>query len=200
MRVLVVLIILFFGAGIFFIFLANPEKIEPPEIVSAQSLIEVEANEPDVLSIHSPDGEMSITMEEASVKEGFTTYSFYVSESSQEGRSLIFTKEENSGITMNLSPNAWSPDNKYVFINETKQQGSDFLVFRADGEDFSDGREYVDVAQVFEEKQTGNLITEVTGWDSSNLLHLFTEKSDGATGPSYWFEVPSGWIAGLSHR
>lgn len=140
--------------------------------------------------VHSPDGKMNLIMGKVTEEESLT-YSFFVSEIPETSRKLIFKKTVSADSMMQMSPNAWSPDNKYLFITEKSASSVNYFVFRGDGESFSESEQYIDVVLHFVAKNTGYTLSEITGWDSETLLHVYTTKEDGSRGPSFWFEVPS---------
>ena len=120
-----------------------------------------------------------------------TTYSFSVSETSEDKKTPIFSRTVLPGTVMEMSPNAWSPDNKYFFITERSVNSINYLVFKASGEYFSDDEQYIEVVPAFDARNTGQTLSEITGWDSEALLHVYSVKDDGSRGPSFWFEIPS---------
>lgn len=167
-----------------------------PDIVSIASSSEKTS---ETSEVHSPDGKMNLIMEKVTENEA-SKYSFFVSEIPETSRTLIFKKTLPAGSMMQMSPNAWSPDNKYFFIKEASGSSVDFLVFNASGESFSNGAGNMDVVSIFDAKETGYSLFDVTGWDSETLLHVWTTTNDGARGPSYWLEVPSGAVIQLASR
>ena len=130
-----------------------------------------------------------------------TAYSFLVEETSEGSKkNSIFSKTVLAGTLMEVSPNAWSPDNKYFFITEKSSGSVNYFVFKASGESFSEGEQYIDVAPKFVAKNTGYTLSEITGWDSETLLHIYTKKEDESRGLSFWFEIPSKAIIQLASR
>ncbi len=173
-------------------------NFNPPE-TSNQFSVAADTSQPIVETdeIHSPDGKMTLIIETVKENEK-STYSFFVAEVPIGNRKLVFEKTLSVGSLMQASPNAWSPDNKYFFIKEKNSGSMNYFVFKQSGEAFGDEQAYIDVAPLFVAKNTGHELTDVTGWDSPTLLHLFTKTDSGERGPSYWFEVPSGAIIQLA--
>ncbi len=99
--------------------------------------------------------------------------------SDDKGRRFLY-----SGTHLSLPPNAWAPDNSYVFVKQTEPAVT-YLVFKTSGEPFSDTEKYLDVAALFGQKQPQRTLKDATGWDGVGLIHI---KSDG---PSFWFDVAS---------
>lgn len=96
---------------------------------------------------------------------------------------------------MNIPFNAWSPDNKYVFI---QRNDGDALVFNGAGEEIVPGQQHFDIKGLFNSSGKKDTYLETTGWASPTLLIVNTTSPDGAKGSSYWFEVPSKAIIQLS--
>lgn len=154
----------------------------------------------EIKDVRSPDGKMKLIMKTTKDKDKIT-YSFSVAETLENAaKKAIFSKTVLSGTTMDMSPNAWSPDNKYFFIFEKNANSVDYFVFRADGEYSSEGEQYRNVVPLFVAENTGYTLSEITGWDSETLLHIYTAKEGESRGPSFWFEVPSKAIIQLASR
>jgi hypothetical protein len=96
--------------------------------------------------------------------------------------------------------NTVSPDNKYFFIKETVPGKTLYLVFSADGKPITKESHYVEFAEKFSARYPDLKITEATGWGGMNLIVFNTDKADGGSGPSFWFEVPNGSFIQLSNR
>lgn len=188
----VFLIILVF-AGI--LFLTNSEKLmglsqqNPVLIKPVAPTSAIENSE-----VHSSDGEMNLIMQAQKQNDGSTTYSFFTSDIADNNKKLIFEKTAVDGISMEIPHNSWSPDNKYVFLKESKSGSFDFFVFNASGENFASGEKYIDVMPIFAESKIKYDIKDITGWDSPTLLHVIT------SGPSYWFDVTTKAFLQLARR
>lgn len=96
---------------------------------------------------------------------------------------------------MSIPFNAWSPDDKYVFI---QKNDGDALVFNGAREEIVPGQRYLDVKNLFNAAGKKDTYQETTGWASPTLLIVNTTSPDGTKGSSYWFEVPSKAIIQLS--
>ncbi len=147
--------------------------------------------------VHSPNGDMNLIMEKT-VDLDSITYNFYTDSIPSEEQVLIYEKTVGSGDSFELSPNAWSPDNRYLYIKEVTPEGNDYIVLRGDGDAIVDGEEFMSVAPFFENKETGFEMNEVTGWASNTLLYITSKSPIGEQGPLYWFEVPAGSIIRLA--
>ncbi|MBI3070140.1 MAG: hypothetical protein HYY87_02445 [Candidatus Levybacteria bacterium] len=181
LKIIIFLIILSF-AGV--LFLANYEKLaslNPPN----PALIKPIAPTPEIQNteVHSPDGEMNLIMQAQKQSDGSATYSFIASDIAGKNNKILFEKTVGFGVSMEISYNSWSPDNKYVFLRENKVDSFDIFIFKASAENFSNGEKYIDVMPRFAESKIKYVIKDITGWDSPTLLHVVT------SGPSYWFDI-----------
>src|SRR3972149_8462904 len=202
-RNIIVLLIIFAASGFAFLLLRqssppiiapSPTPTESSNIVTIQSVPEIETSE-----VHSPDGKMKLIMEKTANGENMT-YSFSVSETAQNIRNEIYSKTVLPGTNFDLFPNAWSPENKYFFITEENITSVDYFVFKANGESISSSEQYINVVPLFVARNTGFTLSEITGWDSETLLHIYTTREDGSRGASFWFEIPSKAIIQLASR
>lgn len=198
-QVVIFVVVLILAAILFLTFILrrntpvpSPVPDKPSDTVSIQSEVS-EAPITTTNEVHSPDGEMNLIMEKVTEGE-VSKYSFFVSGIPTNDRKLFFEKTLLTGFVMQISPNAWSPDNKYLFLKQSGADSVSYFVFNASGEVFSDEEQYIDVAPLFATRNTGYILSDITGWDSETLLHVFTN------GPSYWFEVPSKSIIQLASR
>lgn len=170
----------------------SPTPIPIEEIITIQE-------EPVTSEVLSPDGKMKVVMEET--KEGESSkYSFSVANTETGETKNIYTRIVLPGVNLELSENAWSPDNKYFFITEKSRDMVNYFVFKESGENFNETEQYIDIVPLFVAKNTGFTMSEITGWDSETLLHLYTVKEDNSRGSSFWFEVPSRAIIQLASR
>lgn len=143
----------------------------------------------------SPDGTKKIIMKKTQNTDKTDTYVFTSTDGAGLGEKQLYTAKVENSETFDIPFNAWSPDNKYVFIIKNNNNA---LVFKATGEPVANSQPYFDVAQTFLEKGKKDTISEVTGWASETLLIVNTQTPENTKGPSYWFEVPSRAIIQLS--
>ncbi len=146
----------------------------------------------------SPDGTKKVIMKVTRNNDNTATYDFSTTGENDANQQYVFTKTLDLPKSMTIPFNTWSPDNKYFFVQENAGGNKSILVFKATGEPFSDAEKYLDVANLFNQKNTGNNFDEATGWASETLIIINTKKADNAKGFSYWFEVPSKIITQLS--
>ena len=148
---------------------------------------------PQIKTVSSPDGnvEAKLTQLQGNPKN---TWTFNV------GDKKIFESESPISTIFTVPDNTFSPDNKYVFLIENAGGIKSYIVFKANGEAFSDTQSSVEIASLFEQKVPGFKITDVTGWAAPNLLIVNTDKAEGGEGPSFWFSVNSENFTKLSNR
>lgn len=143
----------------------------------------------------TPDGTEKLIMTETQSKNGTKSYVFKTAGNNGENEHLLYTTTTPTTEGLSLPFNAWSPDNKYVFI---QNNNGDTLVFKATGEDIIENTQYFDVGDLFNTGNRKDTYKETTGWASPTLLIINTTAPDGTKGSSYWFEVPSKAIIQLS--
>lgn len=142
--------------------------------------------------VHSIDGTLKLIMRILTLQGDTKTYSFFVADIYGNNERSLFAKTLNKNTTMMIPENSWSPDNKYVFIRQNQADLFEIFVLKANGEVFASGQQYLDVISLFAQRKMKYSIIDVTGWDSSVLLHIRT------TGPNYWFDVTSSAFMQLS--
>lgn len=136
--------------------------------------------------VWSPDGKVTLIMQTKTETDGSVTYSFFTQTTDGGNNRLIFTASGMKG-EFALSPNAWSPDNAYFFLKQTKNELFNALVFKAtEGSDSY----MTELRSIFEKQERDHFMSDVTGWDSPTLMHIKTQKKDEMKkGPSYWFDI-----------
>lgn len=150
--------------------------------------------------IHSPDGTMKVVMNKILKSQSMADYTFSVSEVSAANGKIILSKSLGENEAMQIPENSWSPDNKYLFLKENDSGKLSFYVLKATGETMAAGKEYIDVVPLFDSKKYGYNLSDITGWDSNSLLHIFTVSENGTRGPSFWFDVEGKYFSILSSR
>ncbi len=144
---------------------------------------------PQVQDVHSSDGSMNLKML-TEVQDSQITVAFTVSQISGENPRVLFTRNIAKTKSMGIPYNTWSPDNKYVFLQEKNGEQVTFLVFNVTGENFVNDK-YLDIGSFFSQKITDYQMTGVTGWASNTLLIVTTSDKTGQKGPSFWFDITS---------
>ncbi len=149
--------------------------------------------------MHSSDGTKTLILRVTSTSNESQVYSFFTRDLPDGVEKQLFSKEINASDSFELPFNTWSPDNKYVFLQQNSPAGKHTLVLKASGELFPGGEQYYDAVTLSVEKKLPYIFDTATGWASETLLVFTTKKEDGAAGPNYWFEVPSKAFIQLSH-
>ncbi|HEX8965707.1 MAG TPA: hypothetical protein VF820_04725 [Patescibacteria group bacterium] len=145
----------------------------------------------DIVSQLSPDGNKKVIMQTTTNKDASKTYEFSIVDMQTNVEKTIFTQTVDTNSSFSIPFNTFSPDDKYFFIQETKSEEQEYMVFETSGNAFNNGQNFLDVTSILTSKITAYTIDQVTGWASETLLIANTKKSDGSQGPSYWLDVPS---------
>jgi len=150
--------------------------------------------------VHSPDGTLQVTL--TSVPQQATGPAITVSVSNTDGtdRKILYRTTLENGWLASAPANAWSPDNRLVFVILRDTADMDALVLRASGEPFADGVAYMSVSEHFHASYPEISIRDITGWDSPELIHIMTYAPDGEKGFSYRFDAWGKGVYRLSHR
>lgn len=151
-------------------------------------------------TVHSPDGARKVVLKTQPLSEGQMNYVVTTSDMNGSDRHGIYEATLKEGSEIVLSPNSWSPDNKFVFIKTNKEGVIGALVFQQDGSSCADGTMYIDVSSIFNEQFSDRTIRDISGWDDSALLHVMTFNTDNTVGFSYWFDIWGKSFIQLAHR
>lgn len=138
---------------------------------------------PQTSEVRSLEGTLKLLMIKKDNENGNTLHSFLVSDESGKTTS-IFEKTVGRGEIMSLHHNSWSPNNKYVIIEDKRGSLTDYLVFKTNGEPFTNGQKYLNATALFNEKVKNYNLKAITGWDDPVLMSVLTVK-----GPKFWFDV-----------
>lgn len=151
-----------------------------------------------IVSQISSDGEKKTILQTAYNNNNTKIFTLSTEDGSGENTRIIFTKILNSNSNIVIPYNAWSPDNKYFFIQEEAPENTSIKIFRAEGEPFDNEVSYLDGTEAFRLSDTGNIFKAATGWGGYSLIVFNTTTAENEQGPSFWFEVPSKAIIQLS--
>jgi hypothetical protein len=164
------------------------------ETLPSAAVAEVESTVAEVTSL---EGTFKLTLKKMVNKNEQTqTYTLFTSKSDTP----IFTKTVGLSGAITVPGNSWSPDNKYVYIEETDGEGiKNYLVLKASGEPVAKDQPYYDVRTLFTAKKIKYTFNKVTGWASPTLLIIYTINDQSTKGPSFWFEIPSKAFLQLAH-
>lgn len=186
LKSLIIFFVLVFG-GVFLLFpfqkSKNPPQNNPPDE------FEVSASQLQESSVFSSDGKVKLVMR-VEEKKQIKTYSFLTANTLDKTQKLFFTKIASPGAEMLLPHNSWSPDNKYLFLIENEAGSVNVLVFKASGEVFQKGQQYLDLRTLFKSK-AGYSISDATGWASPTLIYVTTISEKSTKGPTFWFDLSS---------
>lgn len=176
----------------------NPVVVNlPVQAESLESILPV-IPQPDTSQISS-DGTKKLIMKTISNKDGTKTYNFLVSNGDGIDEQIVFSKTLGQK-TISIPYNAWSPDNKYFFIQEGEGREAEILVFKSSGEGLDQDQKYINATELFKKRGLSYNFAEATGWASEALILINTVTQEGEKGPSFWFELPSLAIIQLGTR
>lgn len=135
----------------------------------------------------SSDGKSTISMKKTATKNVSSTYGFTITDTN--GSRLLFVQTIPGVSDMSIPFNAFSPNNAYLFLKESLPDGVHFLIFKASGVAFSDGKLYEDVKPLFDSYTKQYALSDITGWADNTLLIVNTKRPDGSMGPSLWLDA-----------
>lgn len=144
----------------------------------------------EIVSSDSSDGEKNLIMNKVNTGQ-YIIRSVFTSDASDDSKKLLLTKTHLTSQTVDvtLPYNAWSPDNKYVFLKETTGNQVRYNVYSILEKPFTNNTTSVTINDLFSAKYPSYTITDVTGWAAPNLLLVNTATEDGKIGPSFWFDI-----------
>lgn len=158
-----------------------PARATSPAIISSAP-----SPETDKASVYNLD--VSERLEARSAKfADHADYTFSVSPSNGAGEKVLLTKTVGPAATMSVPANSWSPDSKEVFIILKDGSLTNYLVFKASGESYNPGDQFLELSSLFAKTNNKLTLKNVTGWDGYGLLHVETANPDGSRGPNFWF-------------
>lgn len=147
---------------------------------------------PKVLGIRSSNADKKLFMNTSKLTDGSTNYIFTVGDMNGGNQKPLFSQNLSSTSYMTIPYNAWSPDDKLVFLSVVGPGTAiNYLVMKADGSPITSAEQYFDVKSIFSSKNELYTLREATGWASETLLILYTYQKDGSKGPAFWLEIPS---------
>ncbi len=205
---------LLFGVGlglgiVFFYFRSSTQRTEyVTEATSQQPTVSplpviTQLTQATETSWPSPDGKVFLKMTTKPETSSEIRYSFFVSKTATESGQLVFEQTNPTNTFFSIPFNTWSPDNKLFFIQEHHPDLVRNLVFKASGQPFASDAPFLDVNAEFENKKSGFVFGEVTGWAAPTLLIVNTKSVDDKTsevsvGASFWFETSRKSLTRLS--
>lgn len=177
------------------IFVLNNNRVNLPVVYESSQLVEPlskVASKVDTASQISPDGTKTLEMRVTRKLDGSSIYVFSTFDSGSSNKIQIFSATVTDEEEYSVPFNAWSPDNKYVFI----YKGINAYIFNASGKPIGN-EPYIDLASEFSSKNTTHTLTQVTGWADPALVIFNTLDKDGNK-VSFWLELPSKVVIPLS--
>lgn len=205
---IVVLVAAAIGAGVGYVVLSQPfhtqvkalpiAQVQDDEDDSLAPSPTVSLPEPKITSQISPDGLKLLTMTQSANYDTTKSYSFVASDADGGNKQEIYTASSSGKDGMSIPFNAWSPDDRFVFVNRIDAAGTSAIIMRADGSSLTSSSQVFDAKAMFEARGMGDIYKEATGWASETLVIINTVRENGDKGSSYWLEVPSGAIIPLS--
>ncbi len=144
------------------------------------------------------DGKISLTLNEKAAGEK-TAWTLATKDKNGAVRQ-IWSETLPAGVTFSIPGNAVSPDDKYLFIQETLPGKTLYLVFSVDGKPLKKDLPLIEFTEAFAVKYPNLKITEATGWAAPTLIVFNTDKAEGGTGPSFWFDILSQSFIQLTNR
>lgn len=169
---------------------AQPAKIEQMALPSPSPSL--------VQTAQAADGKISLELNQKQ-GTGTTTWSLTAGQDGA-GAKKIWSAILPSDTTVSIPFNAVSPDNKYLFLKQAGPDKTGYLALTTSGAPLSPDFETIEFGERFEEKYPEYKITAVTGWGGLNLIVFNTDKIDGGTGPSFWFDLSGHSFIRLSNR
>jgi len=176
-KLFILLIVIFATGAAVLRFQNSPSKSLETPISSAASPI-IQNSE-----VRSLEGDKKLQMSAKENLDGTIKYSFSTLDSSGKNQ-ILFVKTVGKGASMALPQNSWSPNSKYVFIEDREAGLVDYLVFKVNGEPFLNGEKYLNATALFNAKVKDYNLKSITGWDDPLLMHVLTFK-----GPPFWFDI-----------
>ena len=147
----------------------------------------------------SGEGKFNLTGQKQALPNGMTTYTFQVVDLQKKSSMTLFSITAEPGSSMEIPVNAWSPDNKQLFLQANKPSGTTYYVFNADGSAFSNGEKYLDVANYWAQSKNDLTIRTASGWAGPGLLIIYTRRADNTKGPAFWFVTSTRKFMQLAH-
>ena len=147
----------------------------------------------------SPDGTKQLYLTSTSNPDGTKNYVLRSENSDGSNAQIVYTASE-SASTLSIPFNTWSPDDRYVFVNQADGGQIHALAMKADGKPITGNQTYYDLTQLFANQNSGFTYDQTTGWASNNLLIINTKASDGSQGTSYWFDVTTASLTPLATK
>ena len=171
---------------------------QSPQPATINVIAEASPSPESIQTAESSDGKITLTMS----RKRETDTATWTLTAGQAGAAAktIWWEVLPYDTTMSIPFNAVSPDNKYLFLKQDQSDKTRYLVLTTSREPLSQDAPTIEFAELFEAKYPEYKITAVTGWGGLNLIVFNTDKIDGGTGPSFWFDLSGHSFIRLSNR
>lgn len=194
-RIIILACLAISGVLVFYILFSRKQTPQPQNLSYVPLIAKAQPSQ--VTTVESPDGKFTLAMKEEKGRE--TVHKFSIS-GDTPGDQEIFSKTASSNSTLSIPANAFSPDNKYVFLKEEEPAQTNYFVLTTSGAPIAKDAQTYDISSLFAAKYPNYKITDVTGWGAVNLIIVNVDKNEGGQGPSFWFDVGSKSFIRLTNR
>lgn len=196
-----IIIFLSLATSAIIVFFAFRQKVTPQINAAATPgpIPQAEAQAPLSSSVVSPDGKFELSLKQSAGKDS-TSYSLnLMDQTSGAGRELLRDSLPND-VSLSIPLNTFSPDDKYVFLKASGFGGLKYFVLDASKTTTISLSDTTDFSTPFAVKYPNYVITEATGWAAPTLIVINVNKTDGSTGPSFWYDLLNKSYILLSER
>ena len=182
----IIILLILIPLGVYWIgFMKNRPSPTRPAITKM-----AQVNSRQITEKPSSDGTVKL-IETSQKDDGGSKYVFTVTNVKTGINTTILETIVDQSTSFIIPDNAWSPDNKQFFLEKVSPAERVYLVFKADGTDYSNGQKFLDVNSYWSKTKYNLSIRTITGWGSHDLLVVYTLKEDGSNGASFWFVTGS---------
>ena len=169
-----------------------------PSVTRPHTPLIAKAEPPGETTVGSPDGKMTLKMQENKGREG-VTYIFWILAADGSTKE-VFRKTLPPVSSLSIPFNTFSPDNKYFFLKQNDPGGASYFALSTSEIPITKDSPTLDIGSLFTAKYPNYKISDMTGWGGLTLIVINTDKAEGGEGPSFWFDVSSGSFIQLSSR
>lgn len=154
--------------------------------------------QPTNVSWNASDGKEKVNMQTIFNADTTKTYTFSTEDTTNNKETLVSTQTVGQDVTFAIPYNTFSSDDNYFFLTRITGDKKEYLVFKTNGEVFSDGSMYIAVTPLFTNYTSNYTISDVTGWADPTLM-IVNVKDSNNNKVSYWFDVSSKSFIPLSN-
>jgi hypothetical protein len=190
---------LFLTGLIVFTALRKSEPTPIPESMASNPTLKPTPKDEKVI-VSSPDGKLNLQMVNEKQQDRSIIQTFTIISGEEEPPVEVYKSLSEDDSLISIPFNAFSPNNKYLFLKYEGGQGPKRIVIRTDGENIKGDEKSVEIEKSFYEKYPDFKITDVTGWGGYSVIVVNTDNKEGTTGPSWWFDMSNFSFVRLSTR